>query len=135
MCKKPRAFRASLTCLVATAVPVGSALIAGSPVLFPASTASAGTPAVFAFEASPVGHHKHAAFGAGWSAFVGVARRVGTRVGGNRCRQNRRRSYHGSNSGHFGLRVAIRQLQIVRDDAASAEPARDIVQHGRNETN
>src|SRR5215472_533975 len=89
MCRKPRAFWGSLAVLVANAVPVESALIAWSPVLSPASAASAGTPAVFAFIAGAVGHHEHAAFRAGWRAFVGVARSVADRISGSRCRRNR----------------------------------------------
>jgi len=88
----------------------------------------------FAFVAGAVGHHQHAAFGAGGGVFESVSGRIGPRFNGGRrsqYRSLRRGRRNGSDNGAFH-RSAI-ELQIIRGDEAPAKPARDVIEHGSGE--
>ena len=102
-----------------------------NPLAAPRSTA-----AVLALVAAAVRRHQHAALGAGWRAFVQIAQfcRRG-RVHG--ARGLGRLVRHGAEGHrwrrhHFAGRRAV-ELQVVGGDKLSAEPARDVVEHGAGE--
>src|SRR5260221_1837866 len=130
MCRNPRVW--AIVSEVEKAAR-GAALIAlHSPVKFPYSTAPAGAAAIFAFVASAIGHHQHAAFAAGWSALVGIARRARTsRFGGSNRRWHGQSGLHWSGGDDF-RRGAV-ELQGIGRDEPAAEPARQGIQHLRYE--
>src|SRR5258708_3204986 len=124
MCKKPWALGFSCTSPACMAGPVGVALMSrwASSTLSGLSAAARCAAAVFALIACAVGHHQHAALGAGWGAFVGVAlfcggRRVAGRDGGEHGFDHRRICRCGSCGGGD---LFASQLQIVGGDEAAA---------------
>src|SRR5258706_12698308 len=130
MCRNPRVW--AMVSEVEKAAR-GAALIAlHLPVKFPYPTAPGGAATIFAFVASAVGHHQHAAFAAGWSAFVGIARRARTsRFGGFDRRWHGQSGLHRSGGDDF--RRGSVELQVIGRDEPAAEPARQVIQHRRYE--
>src|SRR6266404_4845135 len=137
MRRKPLVLGLSVASVVAITAPGWDALIDlwASPgsCRSSAKLAAAGSAAaVLAFVASAIGHHQHAAFGAGRRAFMGVARFGGLRIGERRrCR----RGLHDRGGSRRCCGVLAIQLEIVGGNEAPAEPARDVVEHRRNKAN
>src|SRR6266446_44169 len=146
MRRKPLVLGLSVASVVAIAAPGWDVLIelwaspgsSGSSAKLAAAGSAA---AVLALVAGPIGHHQHAAFGAGRRAFVRVARFEGLRIGKWRREAHRfghRRRYRRDLRGRSGngcCSVLAVQLQIIGGNETPAEPPRDVVEHRRNKTN
>src|SRR6266566_603539 len=127
--RNPRVLGFAGASRAATPEPEGRALIAlVFSSLLCSSAAAAGAAAVFAFVASAVRHHQHAALAARRSAFMRIGQLRRSHSSGERSKRRQDRRGRNGSARVFCWGAAI-ELQIIGRNESSTQPPCNVIQY------